>query len=227
VKSTATTAKPAATQPAPATATTADATATSAEATEAPTDTSDPTPAFDPDVMARLNNAALTLEDFPDGWTQEPSEPTDDTDTDLCNNPAFDQRGARLGDVEIDSQASDAGPFVYQALTEFPDETADDAWTFAMDAASCTEWTETDSDGTETTYHLQHLDDPALGDESMAIELTFDVPDLGSATSDAIYIRVGNAFTLVAWSALGPVDFQDLLDLATRAADKLQAAYAE
>jgi hypothetical protein len=177
--------------------------------------------------MARLNSAALTLEDFPDGWTQEPAQPSDDTDTDLCNQPAFDKKGERLGDVEIDSQASDDGPFVYQALTEFPDETADEAWNFAMDAASCTEWTETDSDGVETTYHLQHLDDPEFGDASMAIELTFDVPGFGAATSDAIYIRVGNAFTLVAWSALGPVDYQDVLDVATRAADKLQAAYAE
>ena len=207
-----------------ATATSAAATSTGTTDTGAGATATAAAAAFDPDIMTKLNSAALTLEDLPEGWTQQPSVPTADSETDLCGKPAFERRAERLGGVEIDSQGTDNGPYVYQALTEFPADVAPDAWAAAIDAASCTEWTETDSSGAETTYHLTQLDDPGLGDESFGVELSFDVPELGTAVSDAYYIRVGNALTLVAWTALGPVDSQNLLDLATRAADKLTAA---
>jgi len=77
--------------------------------------------------------------------------------------------------------------------------------TFATEAAGCGECTQTDEDGTTTTYRFEPLSFPELGDETFATRLTAESP-LGPLALDLAFARVDEATVGVVNGGFGAAD---------------------
>lgn len=176
-----------------------DATATSAADDTTPTAdstadteaTPEATVFVDPEAEAALFEIALTEEDLPDGWTQIsiiPLPPSSGGAT-FCGAEPYSSPEGRLAAVEAEFERDpNAGPFVYQNLTAYPEENAIEAMEHAQSVvASCDEWT--DDDG--MTYEISDLDLPDYGDDSFGIRVSLEVPGIGPVPTDLAFVRVG------------------------------------
>jgi hypothetical protein len=188
-----------------------------------PTPTSaPPTPTMDTVVHDALEGLALTLDDLPDGYVQLPAEPSSDGDG-PCGHPAFERAENKLGEVEVQFQLSDEGPFVLQNLVAFPEADAADAFAYARSSIDCTEWTETPADGVPTTYRVSPLEVEPVGDESFAVRIELDIEGVGTLITDSVFIRVGNILSLVGYATVDAPDPQMLEELARSAAEKMES----
>ncbi len=184
------------------------------------TATPQPTPTPDPVIVDALADVALTLADMPAGWAETPTEPSD-SDTGPCGNPDFDRKNNKLGEYEVQFQAGDSGPFVLQNLVEFPEGDAADAMAWAKSSLTCTEWTETDPNGAPVTYRLSPLEMPPFGDESFAARVEVDIAEVGTLTTDTVFLRVGTLLSIVGYSSIQDTDLDALTELAATAAKRM------
>lgn len=181
--------------------------------------------AADPEAEARLFEVILAEEDLPEGWTQTAVGPSNDVSSDLgfCNAEPFAGLDQRLAGVEAEfEQSADLGPFLLQDLTAYPEEQAIQAIDYAREiTSSCTEWT--DDEG--LAYTLEPQDQyPTFGDDSFVIRITIDVPTFGPVPSDFVFARVGGTLMFMGYIDSEEIDSAAVEELATLAAEKLQAS---
>ncbi|SEL76311.1 sensor domain-containing protein [Rhodococcus maanshanensis] len=190
---------------------------------------------------ARLKAALLTTADLPTGFAPL-ADPVQDlglppapeydaadrssTDPQACaavlrevadQAPGSAARAvARFGGPEFTSIDIDAA--------SYPDGGAAAALNRVQDTLSgCTEYRGTDADGFEVQYRLGGLDQPAVGDASVAVRLLTS-SDGVTMTSDVIIAQVGSTLVQLVASGQQPIG-QDLLTrLARTAADRVGAA---
>jgi hypothetical protein len=209
------------------------------EATEEVTEEASPTtevtvvivPEGASETEARLFEMLLTAEELGDQWAEVrrevPESDSSVTEGGICNAPNFEQRDAKLAEVEAEWQQSEEGPFFLQNIVEFPDDVVESAMNWARETVSCTEFT--DEDGVAVT--VTPIDDPALaelGDDAVGAVLT--LPDDSGVTQDiaVIYVRVGTVITSMLYAEISPPDpttaVPSAVNLASLAADKIEAA---
>ncbi|WP_231496553.1 sensor domain-containing protein [Rhodococcus sp. UNC363MFTsu5.1] len=190
---------------------------------------------------ARLKAALLTTTDLPTGFAPL-ADPVQDlglppapeydaadrssTDPQACaavlrevadQAPGSTARAvARFGGPDFTSIDIDAA--------SYPDGGAAAALNRVQDTLSgCTEYRGTDADGFEVQYRLGGLDQPAVGDASVAVRLLTS-SDGVTMTSDVIIAQVGSTLVQLVASGQQPIG-QDLLTrLARTAADRVGAA---
>src|SRR6185436_19391715 len=110
--------------------------------------------------------------------------------------------------------------FVLQDLTQFPVEVAVEAMAYVRETATCSEWT----DETGTVFEVSPAEAPALGDESHALHVSFQVADAGRLEGDWIFVRIDGYVTIVTTLTLGDYDpafSSDIAQLATSKIDTL------
>lgn len=181
-----------------------------------------PTPAATPmPLEAQLSEALLTLEDMPTGWTTGPPVAAGGAgDLTLCG---VEPQASPSAQVRVGFQQSEIGPFVEQTVYAFPQGEATQAMAEALAASeSCSEWTETNEDGTQTTWRASLMAFPDVGDETLALRVSAEAPILGTLTMDLVYVRRGDLVTGVAHSTWGfAVDSEQTEAFVRRADEKL------
>jgi hypothetical protein len=167
-----------------------------------------------------LTKALLTLDDLPPGWTTPSPSPDSSA---FCNQDITIRPTARA-DADFERGQS----FVFHGLGAYNRGEA----AAAMDQerktlANCTQWTETDSDGTTTTYRVRPLSFPKLGDETLAFRLSAEAAG-AVAEVDGVFIRRGDVISRVGNGQVGVrvavVDSALTEQLARKANAKLAAA---
>lgn len=175
------------------------------------------------DVDSILLDMLITEGDLPDEWVlyQARPAPNSVSDVTFCNAEPFDGQGERLGSVEAEfDQDPTNGPFLLQGLAAYPEAMAIEAFNHTRQVTSeCSDWV--DEDGTE--YVVQVVDVPAMGDESLGIHMTFDVPE-GSAMADFTFVRVGGLLVVMAWLTLDEVDTAQFNEITRTAIDRVEAS---
>ncbi len=170
-----------------------------------------------------LSEALLTLEDMPVGWTAGPRVDINGAgELSLCGVPA---RYSPNAQVDVGFQQSDIGPFVGQVVQAYEPGQAEGAVADGRAAAgSCSGWTETNEDGTQTQWRISRLAFPQVGDETLALRLSAEGTPFGVVTMDLVYVRRGDYLTGVAHSVWGyVVDSERTATLVGRADEKLAA----
>lgn len=190
-----------------------------------PTETPSPPQEQREDIAKRLPDALLTLEDMPTGWTVSPPDEDDEEDdgTDLCGveSTAF---ADPIAEAETSFQKAELGPFLVQAVDVYAEGQAPEVMADFLEAAqSCTEWTEIDEDGTETTWRLAPLSFPKLGDETISFRMS-TITIIGPIEMDFIVWRRGDLIDVMGHFAFGfeGVDSDQTESFARLADEKLR-----
>lgn len=175
------------------------------------------------DVDAILLEMLITEADLPDEWVlyQARSAPNSVSDVVFCDASPFGGRDGRLGSVEAEfDQDPTNGPFLLQGLSAYPEDIAIEAFEHTRQVTSeCTGWVE--EDGSE--YVVQVVDVPAMGDESLGIRMTFDVPE-GMVMADFTFVRVGGLLVVMAWLTLEDVDTGQFNEITWIAIDRVESS---
>lgn len=177
---------------------------------------------------AELEAIVLTLDDMPSGWTTDPEIASDDDDSagglGLC--------GVEDADLDVDDtdgesvdagfKQSDFGPFVLNSVASLPSsEQAAEALDSFLDAASqCSEWTETDEEGVETTYSISPLSFDNVGDDTIAFRISADAEGF-PLTIDMVTWHDGPLASIVALVGLGGTEPEILTDLVETVASRM------
>ncbi|MFC4602130.1 sensor domain-containing protein [Rhodococcus kronopolitis] len=188
----------------------------------------------------RLQSALLTTAQLPAGFVALPDpvrdlglppaaddQPTADrssTDPQVCasvlrevadQSPgAATRAAARFGGPDFASIDTDAASFA-------GDGAARAFETVQQTLAACGQYRGTDADGVAVTYRLGGLDQPAVGDASIAVRLQTTSDGL-TMTSDAVYAVVGSTVVQVVASGQEPIEPAVLTGLAADAVDRLR-----
>lgn len=173
-----------------------------------------------------LDELVLTLDAMPSGWTTAPEllEDDDTADTEFCG---VDEGEVDIGDeAGVSSEAafkqSDMGPFVMHVVGWVDDPSvATDAMDSLLEAASdCDEWTETETEGGETTYTISPLSFEHVGDDTISFRIDWDSEGF-PLTMDLVIWRDGHYLSLVVSLGIGGTDAELLTDMVEKAADRL------
>lgn len=216
-------------------ATTIEPTVTPIQATQPPQETativetpgSAATTPEDADIGERLPEALLTLEDMPTGWTVSPTEEDeeDDDGSEICGVASGQFAEDASARVTANFQESEFGPLLAQIIDLFADGNAKRVVAEFSDAfGSCTEWTDIDEDGNETTWRLSPLSFPKFGDETFAFRMS-TVTFLGAVELDFIVWRRGDIVEVIGHTTIGleGVDSEQTEAFVQRADGKLKA----
>lgn len=166
----------------------------------------------------------LMLGDMPTGWTTAPEMVTGDDDggaTGFCGEPPIDEQFEPSAEAEAAFKKDDFGPFVNHAVATYESREAEQAMDAALEAAqSCQEWTETE-DGEETTFTLQPVSFPTVGDQTVAFRINAESQDF-TFTGDVVFWRRGDLISLFSHLAFqGGLDSDLTEELVMAADDKL------
>lgn len=166
----------------------------------------------------------LTLGDMPTGWTTAPEMVSGDDEggaTGFCGEPPIDEQFEPSAEAEAAFKKDDFGPFVNHAVAIYESREAEQAMDAALEAAqSCQEWTETE-DGEETTFTLQPVSFPTVGDQTVAFRINAESQDF-TFTGDVVFWRRGDLISLFSHLAFqGGLDSDLTEELVMAADDKL------
>jgi hypothetical protein len=185
-------------------------------------------PAFSPPrtgpLADHLTKSLLTIHDVPGGWRLSQDARGDPEDTDFCgqNLSSIEAHRTKLAEVEVGFERGSDGPFLVHAIAAYPEGTAQatmDRLTAAI--ASCVEITVRDDEGTASTWQVQPLSFPSLGDQSVAFR---EFQTVNQVEAVVVYLRRGNLVGIVIGIALrAPVDRVQLESLARLADERLAA----
>ena len=149
-----------------------------------------------------VEEALLTLEDLPTGWTTSPDAgEADEGAAQFC-------AGLDMSDDEPDAEAeasfqrSEMGPFVSHVVGRFDGGEAEKRFAELREAIDeCGEFDTTDEDGNTLTGRLSAVSFPEVGEESLAVRLSGTVttvadPDFGERefpmAGDLVFFRQGD-----------------------------------
>lgn len=192
--------------------------------------------------QAGLPHALLGVGDLPAGFAALPDPVADlglpaaaqdsesdrsSTDPQKCSGvlaPIADQvpgataRGvARFTGPDFSSIDTDAAAYAESGAAQ--------VFTTVQDTlAACRDYSGTDADGVAVHYRLGGLDQPAVGDASVAVRLETSSEGF-TMTSDTVIAVVGAAVVQVTATGQQPIEPAVLTDLARTAVDKLRAAH--
>lgn len=180
----------------------------------------------DDEIAEGLSEALLTLEDMPTGWTvSPPDEDEEDDGDDICGIASGQFAEDAAARETSDFQKSELGPLLNHTIDFFPDGDAKRVMAEFGDAlGSCTEWTDIDEDGTETTWRLSPLSFPKIGDETFAFRMS-TVTFLGAFELDWILWRRGDVVDVIAHGVIGfeGIDSEQTEAFVRQADEKLKA----
>jgi len=172
------------------------------------------------DEEAALLDLLLAATELPGEWNQLSVEAPELSDSPgFCDTPRFPRAVERIAEVEVEYQSADGARLVLQNITQFPEDVAVAALAYVRETATCSEWT----DATGTVFEISPADAPALGDESHAIHVAFQVADAGRLEGDITFVRIGGYVTIVTTLELGGYDAAFSSDVAEGAARKIEA----
>ena len=172
------------------------------------------TPTLDPAAaLAKLESAALALDDLPDGWVEAPELLVDSEDTLICGGEPFESRFEWEAEHRVAYKVSDLGPIVVQGLRVTSPGVADEMMEYTREVLSCEEWTAEDG----AVYTLSPLSTATLGDDNFAIRMQVEPFEF-----HVHYVRVGDVFMLLSHAALAErIDPELSAELARRAVERL------
>lgn len=191
-----------------------------------------------------VEQALLTLEDMPTGWTTSPDAGEDDEGAaEFCAELDFSEREDEPdAEAEASFEGGEIGPFVTHLVARFGDGEAEKRFTALREAVDeCGDFDTTDEDGTTITGQMSAVSFPELADESLAMRLSGTVTtaadgELGELefpmAGDLVFFRQGDAVAAVFHLAIdaaafggggGGLDSAITEDLARKAAEKLAA----
>lgn len=173
--------------------------------TEGDTPTSTSTTAATPDVA--LAQIVVQLTDLPTGWSVSPPDDDEEDDDTFCEDMDPFNEIPPQEEAESSFQQSDFGPFAASGASRYAD---DDEASSVMDlltemANKCQTFTETDEDGTETSYTITPLSFPNLGDDTFAFRMAGATP-FGPINIDIASVRQGEIVISLVNGGLGQVD---------------------
>ena len=170
----------------------------------------------------QLKSALLVLADLPPGWTASSSDESsaDTTSGSSCGVTSTPTPNDEVK-ASVDFQQSDLGPFVSEEITALPEGEMQAAWNQLKQSLSCPQYTDTDSEGTPTTYQLTQLSLPKMGDESIAVHLTGTTSGY-EFQADTVFVRIGNYVVSIANLSLDKVDSDLTASITQKAVDRLQ-----
>jgi hypothetical protein len=178
----------------------------------------------------QLEQALLTVTDLPTGYTQGDPGRDDDTPT-QSDDPEcaarFDAVDASGKQAVTTAEASFEGPglgtLLEQSLASFDDEARlrERLTTVTELLSECPAFTMTDAGGVESTVSISPLSFPALGDETVALGLAIETPQL-PLRLNLVVTRVGNHLQTVYQGGLA-ADAAALEQAARKGTEKLQA----
>ena len=180
-------------------------------------------PDIDPEVQAILLDMLLTQDEVPGEWTLTSSGPgeEDDRETAFCNVPDFPAKDTRYGDAEAVFEIDPSnGPFVTQQISAFPEDVVLDAMAYVRETLSCSEWTDEE---TGFVFTVNPAYDPEIGEESVAVSFTLEVPGGVTGAGEAFFVRVGNYVMTVTAISLEPMGPGKVLTFAQTGTDKIEA----
>ena len=153
-----------------------------------------------------MDSVVVRLQDLPSGWTV--SAPDEDEDDDeICNDQDPFNLVEPVEEAESNFEQGIFGPFLSSIAGRYA--STDDAQG-VLDALAdavdqCQTFTDTNEDGTETTYTFSALSFPNVGDGTYAARLSADGP-FGSLALDFALARVDDAVVAVINGGLGAAD---------------------
>ena len=170
----------------------------------------------------QLKSALLVLADFPAGWSVSTSNESsaDNTTGSSCGVTATPTPSDEVK-AGVDFQQTDLGPFVSEEITVLPEGEMQAAWDQLKQSLSCPQYTDTDSEGTPTTYQLTQLSIPKMGDDSIAVHLTGTTSGYAFQV-DTVFVRIGNYVVSIANLSLDQVDNDLTTTITQKAVDRLQ-----
>lgn len=191
---------------------------------------------------AGLRAALLTVADLPVGFAALPDPVADlglppaaaaesgpdraDTDPQACAAVLAPIARQAPGAVAA-ATARFAGPGFTSVDTDaaaYRDAGAAHAFTAVQQTlAGCTDYSGTDADGVAVQYLLGGLDQPTVGDASVAVRLETRSEGI-TVTSDAVLAVVGGTLVQVTATGTEPIDAGVLTGLARTAVDRLRPA---
>lgn len=192
-------------------------TAVEAPGTTAPPETTARETTTTTESSAPLEEALLTLDDMPTGWTTAP-ELLDDGEEEQ-GECTFDADLGEEDESEVAFKQGDSGPFVLQAAGQFDEPAA--AERFMVDFAAFVERCRSfEEEGVATT--ITDLSFPELADESFAFRMAVDDPEGVLVEINAILFRSSARASVVAvFSVFESPDAALTEELATLAAERL------
>jgi hypothetical protein len=183
-----------------------------------------------------VRDALLARADLPAGYVKDrPS--TGGSGTSSSSDPACSHRleelntntGRRKAPRSATSAFRDdrtVGPFVEHSVGVWPRRHPAVSGMKALRSLlrACDRWTETDTDGTRASVRLARLRMPQLGDERVAMRVTFTVRDVITVTArvDLVAVRVKNAVSLLSVTRLPSAANVDLEELAVLTTTRLR-----
>lgn len=188
----------------------------------------------DPLGDEQIKDALLSLDDMPSGWSIDDSEDEDDADTETSSDDpacnalmgAFEgDEDEAFGEGDVSFTQSEFGPFLSQAIASQEGDAIEKTMGELRQAfETCTSFTDTESDGTKTTFKVSEMSFPDLGDETLAVKLAGDA-DGFSFTAPLVVTRVDqNVILLVSISIGQPMPGEDLESIARTAVAKVKSA---
>ncbi len=165
-----------------------------------------------------LDDASLTLDDMPTGWTTAP-ELLEDDEQATEGECAFDPDRGDGNELEVAFKEGDTGPFVIQVIGEFDDDDEAEAFMdeFAEYAERCRS---SEEDGVTTT--VDPLSFPDVADESQSYRVSIDDPEAASAELNVVLFRKGERASVVAvFSVFGSPDAELTEDVTLTAVERL------
>lgn len=173
------------------------------------------------DEEAALLDLLLSAGDLRGDWTQRRVEAPELSESPgICDAPRFPRANERIAEVEVEYQSADGSQFVLQDITQFQEEVAVEAMAYVRETATCSEWT----DETGTVFEVSAAEAPALGDESHALRVAFQVADAGRLEGKFVFVRIGGYVSIITTLTLGdddPAFSSEIAQLATSKIDTL------
>lgn len=163
-----------------------------------------------PEITAALP----TVRDLPKGWSRDTESEDDEDDED--EDTIKPQRCEELFGDEFDEQdpkaeatrafeADDFGPFLSVDIATYEDEVPDDLLDeIAAALSECKEFTSVDSEGEESKVKAEALSFPNLGEETLAVRMTFET-ELFPAAINLAMVRFGHNMVLLSTVSIGEV----------------------
>lgn len=149
----------------------------------------------------------MGLEELPSGWAVSPpdDEEGDTTEEMDCFEDAAGQDfDDNEPDAEVSYQQSEMGPFLGATLYDAgsSDEAASLLDLFAKGLQGCQGFTQTEDDGTETTWSVAPMSFPDLGDATFAARVT-TMTFFGPFAIDIVVSRVDELVVFTTHAGIG------------------------
>ena len=149
-------------------------------------------------TQADLEQLLVPIDDMPSGYSMDASDDDDDDPTRLCGRPAISESIPHEAQAEVTYLGGQAGPGLFEQLTSYSSE---GGATTALDAArdalgSCTEFEDTDDDGTVTRYTIAALSFDNIADDQIASALGSRVRPVLGHVRHRRHAHAGNVIML-------------------------------